>query len=191
MSDIYLKADRSGFLYDNGVRFGPFGNPVVREFIPAKSLSLSGITLAAHGTTGKFQYVTVAPLGDGDAVEYVWPLPVNQDRRNRIYVAALLIANATLSNNVTLKFKYSKLKAGSDVAGAASTEVDQQINVISSVTADLPFWTDWGWIDPKSTDDFDLLHLRMDATLADAVNDADKVRIIGISIAYVNIDNVR
>ncbi len=192
MSDIYLTSDRKKFKYDGGVRVGPFGNPVKKIFVPVQELSLSGITLAAHGVTGKFQYVTVAPLSNGDAVEFPWVLPMDVDRKNRIYVSAVLIASAALTSNATLTFKYDKLKIGTDAAAAAATNLDQAISglVASDVPVDIPFSTDWGWINPDSSA-FDLLHLRLEATTIDDLNDADKLRLLGIGIAYVNVDNVR
>lgn len=163
-------------------RFHPHLHKPVAEAkvieVPVKAMSLVGATETAHGTSGKWEHIIVAPLKNGNEIHVVLSAPHDMDTKFPFYVRWGLIANEA-AKGVTMETTYDTVDLGathegSDDAGEPTTALSETIPTLGTDDVpgvDKPFFTPWGKVNGTATD-FDIVHIKAlvtDATTDDAV----------------------
>jgi len=143
-------------------------------------------TLAAHGTSVKFEHIRVIPLADADEIHYQFSTPHDFDGRKDWYLRWKLISNnaaggATITTTVDL-IDVGSTHAGSDEAGEPATALDTVIPAITDAetTADVPFYSDWG-IKTGQAADINTIHVKL---VASSASGADRLRVVELQFGY-------
>lgn len=143
---------------------------------------------AAHGTTNKWQGLSVIPLANNDEVHAVWITPPDFDYKWPIRIRWGLIANAaSKASALTTTVDFVDIGSdhfGSDTAGDGSTALNETIATISTSTnpgADVPFFSVWGKANAQ-TSDWDALFVKL---VSSGNTTADAMRVWCMQVSYV------
>ena len=162
----------------------PVGSRYADQWVRSKEFDMGTGTgaspgLAAHGVSGKFQYVYVVPMTNVDEIEYAWRVPFDCDVAERIYIAFAIISNAD-SKALTLTPTYDVLAAGETTA-AGATALDGTIPSKTCTSANYLYWTYYGWLEGSKVTAGDLMHLTVTAS---GQTTGDAVRVVGMHIVW-------
>jgi len=169
-----ISCDELGRNFPTGSKFGD-------DYIKATEFDIGSGTpaLAAHGVSGKFQYVIVIPFANNDEVEYVYKLKQDVDVRERLYFAFDVIS-AGAAKATTLTITYDA-KAPGEVTAAGATALDGTIPAKTCTTANYLYETYYGWIEGSTLSAGDRLHITVKST---SNTTADNVKLVGMSIVW-------
>ncbi|MGL5936013.1 MAG: hypothetical protein ACRCZI_10400 [Cetobacterium sp.] len=194
-------------MYKNCIRNSSLDLIQKRVFIPAQDLVQSQVTgastvLDASFGTGAAQYLEVATSGVGAMrfvaagvdVNYLW-VPTDFDNRHRLYIRALWTTDAVGSGGSCVWTVLHRPVQPSTALGIGNTALSRIIltSQKSSVTADVPIWTPYGYIAPQAggtaayhTFHPDTVAVNFNLTLTSTTITVatDFVHLLGIELSY-------